>query len=92
VTQHPQEKEKEDFWRMLWDHSAQTVVLFSPTDEKVSFSHSHRNEFKLKGFVRIYKKMFQIIFWGEVSSNSSLKQIATHFITFKHSILIRVIE
>jgi hypothetical protein len=39
VTQHPTEKDQEDFWRMLWDHSAQTVVLLSAI-EQVSPKHN----------------------------------------------------
>ena len=36
ITQHPLNLVKEDFWRMLWDHNAQTVVLLSIIDEPVS--------------------------------------------------------
>lgn len=34
ITQHPTLEVKEDFWRMLWDHNAQTVVLLSALDDK----------------------------------------------------------
>ena len=37
ITQHPTLNVKEDFWRMLWDHNAQTVVLLSPLEDPVSF-------------------------------------------------------
>jgi len=33
ITQHPTSLVKDDFWRMLWDHNAQTVVLLSPVEE-----------------------------------------------------------
>ena len=36
ITQHPTLNVKEDFWRMLWDHNAQTVVLLSPLEDPVS--------------------------------------------------------
>ena len=36
ITQHPTLDTKEDFWRMLWDHNAQTVVLLSARDDNVS--------------------------------------------------------
>ena len=36
ITQHPTIELKEDFWRMLWDHNAQTVVLLSSCDAEVS--------------------------------------------------------
>ncbi|XP_040567236.1 putative receptor-type tyrosine-protein phosphatase mosPTP-1 isoform X1 [Lepeophtheirus salmonis] len=32
ITQHPTAETKEEFWSMLWDHNAQTVVLLSPID------------------------------------------------------------
>lgn len=35
ITQHPMVNVKEDFWRMLWDHNAQTVVLLSPLEDPV---------------------------------------------------------
>lgn len=37
ITQHPTLNVKEDFWRMLWDHNAQTVVLLSPIDDATDF-------------------------------------------------------
>ena len=33
LTQHPTRETKDEFWRMLWDHNAQTVVLLSPVKE-----------------------------------------------------------
>jgi protein tyrosine phosphatase len=36
LSQHPTEEVREDFWRMLWDHNAQTVVLLSSIYLEVS--------------------------------------------------------
>ena len=35
ITQHPLTHTVEDFWRMVWDHNVQTVVVLSPSDEEV---------------------------------------------------------
>jgi hypothetical protein len=35
LSQHPTDEVREDFWRMLWDHNAQTVVLLSSIDAEV---------------------------------------------------------
>ena len=36
VTQHPLAHTVDDFWRMVWEHNVQTVVVLSPVDDQVS--------------------------------------------------------
>lgn len=40
VTQHPLIETFKDFWQMVWDHNAQTVVLLSSADNMVSLNGS----------------------------------------------------
>ncbi|XP_043233465.1 tyrosine-protein phosphatase 99A-like isoform X4 [Amphibalanus amphitrite] len=34
ITQHPLTHTVEDFWRMVWDHNVQTVVVLTPADDE----------------------------------------------------------
>lgn len=33
ITQHPKEQTTIDFWRLIWDHNVQTIVVLSPLQE-----------------------------------------------------------
>lgn len=38
ITQHPRgEEDRGAFWRMLWDHNAQTIVLLTELGKEVRF-------------------------------------------------------
>lgn len=52
LTQHPKEEYLEDFWRMLWDHNAQTIVLLSSVDNEdfVQFWPSKSSDLNLETF------------------------------------------
>lgn len=39
ITQTPLENTVMDFWQMVWDHSAQTVVMLSNLESQVSFKY-----------------------------------------------------
>ena len=59
ITQHPTLNVKEDFWRMLWDHNAQTVVLLSPLEDPVSILGSFFNIFRL--FLNIFDHKLEAV-------------------------------
>ena len=44
ITQHPTEETRDDFWTMLWDHNAQTVVLLTPVNSDLPVFWPVKNE------------------------------------------------
>lgn len=45
VTQFPTDETSNDFWKMIWDHNCQTIVLLTQSDQIV-ISFSQVLEFK----------------------------------------------
>ena len=44
VTQHPESSTTMDFWQMVWDHNAQTVVLLNAVDEEAGYPQFWPNQ------------------------------------------------
>ena len=53
ITQHPTGETREDFWTMLWDHNAQTVVLLTPIDTEQPIFWPIKNEEYDLGYFKV---------------------------------------
>ena len=53
ITQHPLQGTRDDFWTMLWDHNAQTVVLLTPINEEFPVFWPVKNEEYDLGYFKV---------------------------------------
>ena len=53
ITQHPTPETKDDFWTMLWDHNAQTVVLLTQLNADFQIFWPIKNEEYDLGYFRV---------------------------------------
>ena len=53
ITQHPSQETRDDFWTMLWDHNAQTVVLLTPINSDSPVFWPVKNEEYDLGYFKV---------------------------------------
>ena len=53
ISQHPTHETRDDFWTMLWDHNAQTVVLLTPISADCPVFWPVRNEEYDLGYFKV---------------------------------------
>ena len=53
ITQHPSLETRDDFWTMLWDHNAQTVVLLTPINNDFPVFWPVKNEEYDLGYFKV---------------------------------------